>query len=223
MSVKDHGRTLDRYPSQNERRLTAFPFATTEEPRSYTWGIYTQLDQGSEGACVGFGWAHELAARPAIVTGIDNDDGRLIYHEAQKIDEWAGEAYDGTSVDAGAKIVKARGFMQEYRWATTLKDLLVAVGRKGGGPVVMGTWWKDTMWDTDDAGFLDTSGDNIGGHCWLVRGVSVTKQEVLCRNSWGTDWGLYGDFRLKWDQLEVLFEEDGEACIPIGRDKVGDL
>lgn len=34
-------------------------------PRSYTWRCSKVLDQGREGACCGFGTAHELIARPA--------------------------------------------------------------------------------------------------------------------------------------------------------------
>lgn len=37
------------------------------QPRSYTWGCDIRtLDQGREGACVGFAWAGEAAARPVV-------------------------------------------------------------------------------------------------------------------------------------------------------------
>jgi hypothetical protein len=63
------------------------------------------LDQGKEGACVGFAWSHELAAYPVRVEVDDEFARSKIYAEAQKIDEWPGEAYHGTSVLAGAKVV----------------------------------------------------------------------------------------------------------------------
>lgn len=217
-------RTFDRLPSQNARRLSMFSIAENVEPkplRGYTWQCGVQLDQGSEGACVGFGWAHELAARPAVVLGINNSVGYNLYREFQRNDEWAGEDYDGTSVDAGAKMIKSHGFMDSYVWANNLNDILLAVGYKG--PVVMGTNWYDGMWEIDSAGFLTPTGSVVGGHCWLVRGVSVTRKEVLCRNSWGPEWGLYGDFRLTWSSLEKLLTNEGEACLPLGRDKVGTL
>lgn len=220
-------RTFDRIPQFDERsRAYAIRAALAPQelkPRGYTWGLYTQLDQGSEGACVGFGWAHELAARPAVVAHITDDVGRLIYHDAQQVDEWPGEDYEGTSVLAGAKTVVARGFMTEYRWVFSLDDLVLAVGYKG--PVVMGTNWYSSMWDTDDNGWFPegVSGNVVGGHCWLVRGVSVTKNEFLCRNSWGSEWGLYGDFRLKFDEMAKLLADSGEGCVPVGRDKIGSL
>ena len=221
-------RVLDRRVSYDEKSrafpAVALPRLQAKVPRSYTWGLYAQLDQGSEGACVGFGWAHELAARPAIVTNITNDVGRLIYHDAQRVDEWPGEAYEGTSVLAGAKTVQARGFMQSYHWCFSLDELVLAVGYQG--PVVMGTWWNEGMFDTDDDGrFTDAqvTSDHAGGHCWLVRGVSLKRSEFLCRNSWGPDWGLYGDFRLTFSQMDHLLHDQGEACVPEGRDKVGTL
>lgn len=39
-----------------------------KRPRSFTWSCDKWLDQGVEGACVGFSMTHELAARPAPVT-----------------------------------------------------------------------------------------------------------------------------------------------------------
>ena len=77
------------------------------KPRSYTWSVGKGLDQGNEGSCVGFSWAHELIARPAVFLYADYNYARnQIYKAAQEIDEWPGVAYEGTSVLAGAKIVK---------------------------------------------------------------------------------------------------------------------
>src|SRR5687767_9948368 len=65
--------------------LGAEPYA---KPRSYTWRYGAQLDQGQEGACVGFGWSHELAARPGIVQGLSNDFARRLYWKIQEQDPW---------------------------------------------------------------------------------------------------------------------------------------
>ena len=43
--------------------------------------------------------------------GLDNDFARGIYKQAQTLDEWPGDDYEGTSVLAGAKAVQAEGYM----------------------------------------------------------------------------------------------------------------
>ena len=53
------------------------------------WDFY---NQGTEGACVGFG-----ISRLTSQLNRKLYDGFWLYHEAQKIDEWPGEDYDGTS------------------------------------------------------------------------------------------------------------------------------
>ena len=58
------------------------------------------LQPGHEGACVGFG-----ISRLASHLNRKLYDGFWLYHEAQKIDEWPGEDYDGTSVRAGLDIL----------------------------------------------------------------------------------------------------------------------
>jgi len=82
-SVDPSERTFDRLPEFDERSRN-FPIglhllvhygaeAAALVPRSYTWSAGEVLDQGREGACVGFGWSGELLARPSVVAGVTND------------------------------------------------------------------------------------------------------------------------------------------------------
>lgn len=75
--------------------------------RSYTWSCGKWLDQGQEGACVGFAWTHELIARPAVVTGVAAAFAReKVYWEAQKIDPW-----EGGCVDMETTCLTAKGWV----------------------------------------------------------------------------------------------------------------
>ena len=183
--------------------------------RSYTWALEPRLDQKAEGACVGFAWAHELAARPKLIPSIINGTARWIYKEAQTIDEWAGEAYEGTSVLAGAKTVQKAGSIGEYRWGFGIQDVLLAVGY--AGPGVAGLNWYEGMYNTDSKGFIHPTGQWVGGHAIVIRGVSVKGKYVLLTNSWGSDWGVQGNCKLSFDDLDRLLKEQGEFCIPTGR------
>lgn len=241
MTVKPEDRVLDRVAKFDEASKN-FPITagiSTYPLRGYTWSCQAWNDQGQEGACVGFGWGHELAARPYPVAGIDNAKSRSIYLRAQQIDEWAGEAYSGTSVLAGAKatmeLVNAGGsaYMSEYRWAFGADDIVKTLGYKG--PVVLGLNWYSGMYNTNSAGFITKSGTLQGGHCLIARGFSpvyvdtsgpraysnLDKQRsyVTLRNSWGPDWGTNGDAKISVGDLEALMRESGDACVPVLRRK----
>ncbi len=211
---------LDRVP-QADPRNEYFPIrGLIGQPalRPRAWRLLNRLDQGREGACVGFGWAHELAAQPIHVR-VSDTDARAIYRRAQQLDEWAGEAYEGTSVLAGAKAVAERGHMLEYRWAFTIDDVLATLARFG--PVVIGVNWYEGMFNTDPHGFLHVAGGIAGGHCVVLRGLRREQGRwvVIGRNSWGPGWGVHGDFKLNahGNGLERLLHEQGDACVPVSR------
>lgn len=217
---------LDRIVSFDERSRS-FPIRTLvagKAPRSYSWRLNTRLDQGSDGACVGFSWSHEMAARPVEIQGITNSTALTTYYQAQALDEWPGGAYpnatpfyEGTSVLAGAKAVQRQNHMKEYRWAFNLNDVLLALGYQGPG--VLGCNWTNDMFNPDTNGFVKPTGDIAGGHAILVRAVNIKKKFVTLANSWGTDWGKGGDCYMTFDDFEKLLLNDGEFCIPVGRAK----
>jgi hypothetical protein len=114
------------------------------------WAFY---DQGSEGACVGFGVARMLSH-----LNRKRYDARDIYRRAQRIDEWPGEAYSGTSVRAGLDVVREEGprvvrgkhtytidldeGIKENRWALGVEDILnVTAHVAGDGTVpILNSW-----------------------------------------------------------------------------------
>lgn len=190
--------------------------------RSYTWRCWKVLDQGVEGACVGFGVGHELIARPAEVGAIDAKWCRSLYHEAQRIDPWPGGSYpgakpqyEGTSVLAGVQIAHQRKWMKEYRWSFSFEEFVIGVGFNG--PAVIGVDWWTGMMESDGAGFIHRSGHPAGGHCTLVNAVSVSDRTFTIHNSWGPNWGRKGEARIKWDDMEALLKDRGEACFFIHR------
>jgi hypothetical protein len=202
---------------QFDERSRKFPIRAVmpvKKPRGYTWSCQVKLDQGSEGACVGFAWAHELSARPLIV-GQHEENARYYYREAQKVDEWEGETYEGTSVLAGAKTVQRLGYISEYRWAFGLSDLILAVGY--AGPAVLGLNWYEGMFGTNSDGFIEPTGQVLGGHAIMCNGVNVKDEYFKLQNSWGGNWGIYGACKLSFEHMDRLLHEQGEACIPIGR------
>lgn len=233
-------RTLDRIVHFDERSRN-FPITAVVNTSAYkttVWECETYNDQGSEGACVGFGWGHELASTPAPVP-TDYSKSLAIYKRAQQLDVWPGENYSGTSVLGGAKAVMelrnnvGEPYMSEYRWAFGLSDLILALSHQG--PVVLGLNWYSGMFNTDTSGWLRVSGTLSGGHCLLALGVNVVlapgftgeptmlehlnldASYILLHNSWGRDWGMGGKAKMSLRDMQRLLSEGGDACVPVVR------
>lgn len=211
-------RVFDRRLEFDERSR-AFPIRTLVEtlaPRSYTWGCPVRLDQRNEGACVGFAWTHELAARPKVHGQVTEQLARDLYYEAQVRDPWPDTPpAEGTTILAGAKAAVAYDYLEEYRWCFSVSDLALTVGHRG--PVVLGINWHADMMDTDGDGYVHASGGVVGGHAILCNGYSAKYQRFKLVNSWGWDWGIAGECLVTESDMELLLADDGEACVPVVR------
>ena len=209
---------------QFDERSRSYPIrqlVAGKSHRSYTWRVDTWLNQGSEGSCVGHAWAHELAARPAVIP-VGRHIAIAVYYAAQERDPWPGGSYpgaqpfyEGTSVLAGAQVCLELNYFAEYRWAFGVDDLLLAIGY--AGPAVLGIAWYEDMANPDPEGQIRPQGDVLGGHAILAYKIQVKQRRVWLWNSWGRNWGIDGSCWLSWDDLERLLHEDGEACIPVKR------
>jgi hypothetical protein len=219
---------LDRlqYFDERSRNFPIRSLVADKQPRSYTWRCNKALDQGPDGACVGFGVAHELIARPAEVLSIDGRYAKeQLYWEAQKIDPWSGGSYpganpfyEGTSVLAGAKVAKRLGWIDSYRWAFGLEDLKLGVGYNG--PAVIGVNWYDTMFYPDNKGYIRVNGSVAGGHCVLVNAINVKLQRFTIHNSWGAGWGMNGECYISFEDMGRLLREQGEAVFFLHRHNI---
>jgi Papain family cysteine protease len=222
--------TFDWAPNHDPRSRdyplrAALSKAVRVRPRMWRQG--TVLDQGSEGACVGFGWTAELLAKPSQpvrqpTAAVGENKALEIYRAAKAIDEWEGEDYSGTSVLAGAKIVKAAGYIGEYRWCFGIADVRDAVLMSG--PVVIGIPWYDEMYETRASGLVNVGGTKVGGHCITITGYHPSanldgkiREVFRWRNSWGKTYGIKGSGFIQSHHLAALLEDGGEACVPMSR------
>ena len=212
--MTDYG--LGRRPAPDERDH-AYPMAlavprTTTRTRRYWnasgwWG-----DQGRKPQCVGYAWTHWLEDGPVTHDApVPIVDPGWLYREAQLVDEWPGEDYDGTSVRAGAKVLQAKGLVGNYLWAESLRDVELALLESG--PVVVGTAWYESMFEPDRSGRISIGGGVVGGHAYLLDGVNSARRSIRLKNSWGRTWGRRGFATLSFDDLARLLAEDGEACL----------
>jgi hypothetical protein len=206
-------RTFDWAPHPDARNVSVARLlaATTGKAESRNWRVVPRLDQGEEGACVGFGVAHDLGGYPHPQP-VDADLARAIYDDAKTLDEWAGEAYEGTSVLAGAKAAVRLGHVERYYWCADANEVLLALSHVG--PVVLGVWWRESMLEPTSAVMpTAVAGEPVGGHCVCAHGFHAADGLVRIRNSWGEGWGRRGDFFVDVASLAQLLRDDGEACV----------
>ena len=173
------------------------------------WG-----NQGSTPQCVGYAWAHWIADGPITHSGIQPPvNPTTIYREAQKVDEWPGERYDGTSVRGGAKYLKTSGKISSYLWAYDINTLINTV--LNVGPVVVGTNWYNGMFYPDKTGLIRITGRLAGGHAYVINGVDTKTQRFRIKNSWGKTWGQSGHAYISYTDMTRLIRENGEICLAI--------
>ncbi len=79
--------------------------------------------------------------------------------------------------------------------------------------MVLGTNWYDSMFEPDDAGFIEPEGRLAGGHAWVIDGVNTRSRFFRMKNSWGRGWGNRGFALISFEAVARLLAEDGEACI----------
>ena len=77
------------------------------------------LDQGTEGACTGFGLAtvvHYLLRTRRVVPDPDAVSPRMLYDMARRYDEWPGEKYEGSSARGAMKGWHKHGVCSAEHW-----------------------------------------------------------------------------------------------------------
>lgn len=144
------------------------------------------MDQGNEGACVGFG-----ASRAMMLLNRRRYDAFWLYHEAQRVDEWPGENYSGTSVRAAMDVLRDIG---HRRWHRHRSDTHIHEPDPGEG--ISANRWAtsvDEIMSCLNSPFYERLG------------------AVPILNSWGRDYPHLVHIPL--ETLDRLLREDGEATV----------
>jgi hypothetical protein len=179
----------------------------------------TVLDQGTEGACTGFG----LAATINLLLdkkGIDNFrvSQRMLYEMAKLHDEWPGRKYEGSSCRGAIRGWANMGVCSSRDWPfvpNQASRLTIDRARAARG-TTLGAYYRLRPNITDyhaalnEAGVLyasakvhdgwylpkgspkaiKPSGSHVGGHAFAI--VGYNGKGFWVQNSWGPDWGEDG-------------------------------
>jgi hypothetical protein len=184
-----------------------------------TWRRYgAVLDQGDVGSCTGNAFTHAMNSKPNHVIGtktLGQSFALMIYSAATRADEFPG-AYLPTDTGSSAlgvgKAALGLGLISEYRWGFGLEHTLQILMER---PVMIGTWWYESMFWPDAQGFVRPSGSPAGGHEYLLVGVKPREQVLIFQNSWSSLWGDNGRFRMRFADFAPLLADQGDAMIPV--------
>ena len=180
------------------------------------------LDQGRTGTCVAhawatWGWAGPIIERRRVLALRPYD----FYRELVLLDEWpendreahAPDAHlqFGSSVRAGAKAARARGWLDSFGWATTADEVVRWLSNVG--PVVVGTLWLPSMSEPDKQGVVRVNRGQrpLGGHSYAFTGYNHRQGLLRSPNSWGRG----GEFWIPAEDFDWLLSQDGEACTAV--------
>ena len=117
-------RTFDARRDTTDFRDRMYTPALVEVPTHIPLGEYLDynvpiLDQGSEGACTGFGLAtvaNYLLLRRRVIPDNVPVSARMIYQMARRYDEWPGEHYSGSSARGAMKGWHKHGVASDKAW-----------------------------------------------------------------------------------------------------------
>lgn len=208
---------------KEDSRDARFPVSDTispnlpEIPKKNWWADGWHGNQGITPYCVVYAWSHWFEDGPVIqniVLGRDKPlfNTKSFYDECQLRDQIPGTNYEGTTVRAGAAILKELGVIDEYRWAFSIDDVIKAVTYLG--PMVVGTLWYSNMTSpTTDKAIMRPTGRSEGGHAYMINGIDMEKEQFRIKNSWGKNWGNGGQAFISFKNFEKLLQQQGEACV----------
>lgn len=203
----DHDPANRQFPTRGFLHAEDAPLVEKVHRRGYAY------DQGNYPHCVAFTAKGMLNTAPFSTFEPYDVRSRYstteFYNGAQERDEWPGVDYDGTSGSGVLKYLTERGIIAEYRWAFGIDDFLRTLSHHG--PLGVGAWWMSGMWDPDEKHLVSYEGSRDGGHQFEAIGIHPAVEEVEFMNSWGTTWGDRGRFRMKFDEVEKMLNDQGDA------------
>lgn len=229
-----NARRLDARPDTLDFRDRIYEPTLIEVPAQIDLAAYKAvkvpiLDQGTEGACTGFGLAtvaNYLLLRRKLPPNLSPVSARMIYEMAKRYDEWPGEDYEGSSARGAIKGWHKHGMCSEKHWPydaecvekhLTNERLADAIRRP------LGAYYRVNHQDLiamhsaiAEAGILyatakvhkgwqDIGDDGVITVKTQVSGghafaiVAYDERGFWIQNSWGKDWGVEGFALITYD------------------------
>ncbi|QPB09758.1 hypothetical protein CPT_Shaeky_085 [Streptomyces phage Shaeky] len=140
-----------------------------------------------------------------------------LYSLNTRVDSFAGTyppQDTGSNGLASVKAAQSLGLLSGYTHAFSVAALQTALM---SGPVLWGTLWLQSMFETDSSGFVrvDPSSGSAGGHQLVISGYDPARDVYTVQNSWGLGWGNNGFGRVQGSDMAWLLSQDGDLTVPV--------
>ena len=208
------GRVAHWDPRSDQFRIRAVapPLATVERQFRYWNANGAWLDQGEEPHCTAAAAIHWREDGPITTKGPAKITRQALYAQIQQKDRAEGRWYDeGATSLAMVKVMRDLGWCGEYRWGKTVDELVQAVLTTG--PVLVGTNWYSRMNEPDRQHRVHLGGALVGGHEFLINGVTLVHGLFRLKNSWGPAYGSNGHAWITFEDMARLIAEDGDVLL----------
>jgi C1A family cysteine protease len=185
-------------------------------------------DQGTCGSCVSFGTIGAMEAMAMIECNVTLDLSEADLHFCSS----HGENCNGWYPSQAISSVKDRGVTDEahFTYASAFSGgaphCLLSTGRAQHvykftssrwiifdayrkdyithfGPMIGCMTVYDDFFSYGGGVYRHVTGPRAGGHCILIVGYSQSQKCWICKNSWGTDWGENGFFKIAYGECGI--------------------
>lgn len=177
------------------------------------------------GSCTGNGGTYSLSASPTLSGRVRNAGGVLdepfairLYSDATHLDEDLADEFPPTDCGSSGlgicRVLKRRGIIGSYQWATTVDGLAALLQR---GTALVGMPWYNAFFEPDRDGFIDAGGPETweasrlaGGHEICVIALESWDERrpersvIRFPNSWNEGWGDRGYGRMRLSTYAAL-------------------
>ena len=203
------GRNVSAPDIRNYKLAAFMPANLGDLSGEKLWDFKSEpLNQFEYPECIGFGLADFRISAPEenLCT---NADGRSYYKMCKDLD---GNTEPGSTVHTLARVARKLGFIQNYAFAASVKEIIYWVLNRGS--VIAGTEWMVDMFSSDRNNIVHPTGKLAGGHCYVVTGK--TSNDLLrLKCAWGYSWGIKSEAFIAIEDFEKLFQKDGEALTAV--------
>ena len=185
-----------------------FPLAAVVKKETIfrNYKIAKILDQKDQGICVDMALTSLLNAEPIAQNPCKPLE---IYKAARKIGNVPDEV-EGCQLNHAVQYLVKKKIIKKDYW--TNKSSEVALYLNTISPVVMSIPWYEKMNNPEKDGRITIGGNLIGYHAVLAFRFDGLRNRIWIRNSWGMEWGTFGNCYIGINHLEKLLNQGGIAC-----------